>query len=153
MRRKAHKCSISGCGSVPHLGGLCEVHARHRAEEERLHGDALNALHHAQIDGGPVSCTFLHECLMEIRHWWFKACDAINFGRPDPVLGNEAECAVQWCIAIAKEIVLAEQAYKNGIAPGYRFDDAIKRTRERFFNLEKGLMSNGHPRPLSITRR
>lgn len=84
---------------------------------------------------------------MAIRKWWFKACDAINYGRSDPILRDEAEYAAQWCISLAREIVIAERAYKAGEAPSHMLEHTLEWVGERFGNLEKGLMSNGVARP------
>jgi hypothetical protein len=67
----------------------------------------------------------------------------VNYKVKDPNLEDEAEYAIEWCIALAIEIVDAEMLYRNGEMPL----DSLTHTRfwvwERFKNLENGLRSNG----------
>lgn len=85
----------------------------------------------------------LRDELLRLITWWHRACNAVNYGRKDPVLRNEAEYAVEWCIALAQEISDAELAFRNGESPS----PALAVTRvwvwDRFRNLEEGLVSNG----------
>ena len=85
----------------------------------------------------------LRNQLFAIRKWWFRACDALNFDRKDSVLQNEAEYAMEWCIALAREIVAAERIVKEGGQPSYMLEHTAKWVYERLANLEKGLKSNG----------
>jgi hypothetical protein len=63
-------------------------------------------------------------------------------------LQEEAEFAMEWCITFAQEIVDAERAARKGNpAPSLHMESTRQWVRERFRNLERGLMSNGVPRP------
>jgi hypothetical protein len=63
------------------------------------------------------------------------------------VLSDEAGYAIEWSIALAKEIVDAEIAFRNGAVPSYSLESTREWVWDRFRNLEKGLMSNGIKRP------
>ncbi|MFM0348987.1 hypothetical protein [Paraburkholderia sp. RL17-347-BIC-D] len=73
--------------------------------------------------------------------------------RVDDVLQDEAEFAVEWCIAIAASLVEEERLFRQSILP----DPMLKIYRNdvwtRFDNLEAGLMSNGVPRAPASYRR
>ncbi len=60
---------------------------------------------------------------------------------------GEAAYAQEWYIALAKEIVSAERAVRSGRETDFMLEHTSKMVYERFNNLEKGLMSNGVPRP------
>jgi hypothetical protein len=57
---------------------------------------------------------------------------------------DEAEYALEWCIALAQEIVAAEYRLRNGLGiSDLRLDFTRRWVWERFSNLEAGLRSNG----------
>jgi hypothetical protein len=76
---------------------------------------------------------------------WFIQYGKIS--RKDEVLSDEAEYAIEWCIALAKEIVDAEIAFRKGTPSSYSLESTREWVWERFHNLEKGIMSNGIKRP------
>lgn len=59
---------------------------------------------------------------------------------------DEADAALEWCIALAQEIIDAERAHRTG----GRVSDKLEATRhwvwDRFNNLEAGRHSNGTAR-------
>ncbi|MDP3282690.1 MAG: hypothetical protein U1D41_14300 [Nitrosomonas sp.] len=145
QRKKIQKCVDADCNEAPYLGGFCEKHHKEKLQMEKRRETALTAL-----DAGKIADQFLENkelCdeLQRLRQWWFKICDAINNNRKDTILKDEAKYAIEWCIALAQEIVDAELAFRAG---SNRFStDSLMSTRqwvwERFRNLEAGLMSNG----------
>lgn len=147
-RKKQHVCRIEHCNEEPYSGGFCKEHYELDKGEKKLREEAIEALHKAHIDGVLPTNLALREQLFEIRKWWFKACDALNYKRTDDVLRDEAEYALEWCISLAKEIISAERALNSGQEPSYMLEPTSKWVYERFSNLEKGLMSNGVARPV-----
>lgn len=143
MGKKNKKCIELRCDEVPYLGGLCKKHYEKKLAEENLRDSALEALHKGTIDGVLPEGRELCDELIRLREWWFKACYAVNYEIEDEILLDEAQYAIEWCISLAKEIVTAEIAFRNGQA----FPASLECTREwvwdRFHNLEMGLKSNG----------
>ena len=147
MAIKRKKCTESRCSDEPFLGGLCKKHHEEAAEKGRRRSAALDALHKAEIEGCLPENPELREELFQIRKWWFRACDALNYGRKDEILSDEAQYAIEWCIALAQEIVDAEIASRNGQPIPMSLEGTRGWVWDRFRNLEKGLMSNGVKRP------
>jgi hypothetical protein len=144
---KRKQCAKYRCTEEPCLGGLCKKHYEESIKKEIRRNAALSALHKAEIEGRLPDNPALREELFLIRKWWFRACDSLNYGRKDEILLDEAEYAIEWCIALAQEIVDAEIASRNK----QPIPDSLEYTKdwvwERFSNLEKGLMSNGIEHP------
>lgn len=142
--RKPLSCRASGCAEVPFLGGLCRQHydeADRRAQRRRA---AIDALHTAVIDDRLPDDLALREELTRLRKWWDRACSAVQTKRDSALMpADEADYALEWCIALAQEIVDAERAARGG----KKAEDTLACTRhwvwERFGNLEAGLRSNG----------
>lgn len=143
MTRPPLSCSKKGCSKPLYLGGLCKCHYDEGARREQRRDAAVRTLHSGTVDGRVLNNEELRAELLRLLTWWHRACDAVNYGRKDPVLRDEAEYAVEWCIALAQEISDAELAFRNGENP----TPALAATRvwvwDRFRNLEAGLMSNG----------
>ena len=142
-RKKQPVCHKDHCNEPPHSGGLCREHYERHIKNEKSREEAIEALANGYIDGVSLTNHNFREQLLEIRKWWFKACDALNYGRTDTVLKDDAQYAVEWCISLAKEIVAAERAFNAGQQPSYMLEHTSSWVYERFSNLEKGLMSNG----------
>jgi hypothetical protein len=143
-RRKLPQCARFGCYESPYAGGLCKEH--HDLAKRRLREEALDLLHRYKVDGSALTKPEARDEHTRLEPWWTRACRAINFNRVDDVLQDEAEYAVEWCIAIATSLVEEERLFRQGIAHDptknvYRDD-----VWARFSNLEAGLMSNGVPR-------
>lgn len=153
MGRKKLVCLVHRCSEPPYIGGRCRVHHQEHWQKERDRDEAVEALHKGTIDGALPTDSSLREQLFAIRKWWFRACDALNFDRKDAVLQDEAEYAMEWCIALTREIVTAERTVKEGCQPSYMLEHTAKWVHERFANLEKGLMSNGLPRQEPLRSR
>jgi hypothetical protein len=147
MTRNQHECRSLGCHERPHLGGLCIEHHEEDRKKRMLEDAAVDALHRGIVDDQILESPDLREELGRIRKWWSRACDAVNYGRQDPVLLDEARWAVHWCMRLSEQIVEAERAFRRGANP----DASLEFTREwvwdRFRNLEAGLRSNGVKRP------
>ncbi|MFH2125986.1 MAG: hypothetical protein ABIK12_05685 [Pseudomonadota bacterium] len=141
--RGEKKCIKHHCYEKPYCGGFCRKHYEGHLIEENLYNGALEALHEGTIEGHYPKNAELQDELIRIQEWWFRACRSENYNMVDDILQDEAKYAVEWCISLAKEIVRAEIAFRNGQA----FPLSLERTREwvwdRFHNLEIGLMSNG----------
>lgn len=82
------------------------------------------------------------------RDWWFDVCNHVNSEREHPVLRDETEYAVSWCIALAEHIIDEERDVRAGKQAGAETHQYRRRHFwERFQNLSRGLMSNGVARP------
>lgn len=143
MSREDRKCAKHGCSEPPYLGGLCKEHHDERSQKEHCRDSALNALHRATIDGRLPENTELRDELSRLRIWWDRACSTVNHSKKDEILADEAQDAVEWCIALAQEIVDAEVAFRSGNIPSASLSSTRHWVWDRFSNLEKGLMSNG----------
>ena len=143
MSRRRRECANQGCSKIPYLGGLCKEHYEEKAEKERRRDGAVNALHTATIADRLPENLELRDELFRLRNWWDRACNAVNYNRRDEVLGDEAEYAIEWCIALAQEIVDAEIAFRAGNRPSSSLGATREWVWDRFRNLESGLMSNG----------
>jgi hypothetical protein len=142
-RKKFPQCNRYGCSEVPHLGGLCQRHHEEQAANERRREDALALLHRNLVDGTVTTNPEIRDEQIHLGNWWSRTCNSLNANRRDSVLQDEAEYAVDWCIAIATSLVDEERGFRLGMPS----DDSLKRHRDifwnRFVNLDAGLMSNG----------
>jgi hypothetical protein len=142
-RRKLPQCSRFGCYESPYAGNLCKEHYEEDLAKRRLREEALDLLHRFKVDGTALTKPEIREEYSRLERWWDRACRAVNFNRVDAVLQDEAEYAVEWCIAIATSLVEEERLFRQGIS----HDPMQKVYRDdvwaRFSNLEAGLMSNG----------
>jgi hypothetical protein len=145
--KKRHECSAYRCSESPYRNGLCEAHYEENRRKSLRRNAAVSALHSGVIDGRLSDNQELREELIKIRKWCDRACRATNNNFEDELLRDETEYALEWCIAIAQEIIDEELACRLGRA-GNSLSKEIKKTAwERFDNLEAGLMSNGVPWP------
>lgn len=142
-KRKQLKCRKDDCFEPPYLGGLCKDHHKQRTIQEARRQAAIEALHQGRINGVYLISPDLRNELGKVRKWWHRACDAVNYRREDVILRNEAEFALEWCIALAQEVVDAEVSRRDGKENPQSFSFQQTWVWERFENLEKGLMSNG----------
>ena len=145
MAKLRKHCVKLHCTAPLFLGGLCGEH-HHEAEAKRSrHDAALAALNTGQIDNQSVAPGPLRDEFWRLRDWWSSVCNAVNSEREHPILRDETEHAVSWCIGLAEHVVDEERDRRAG-----KYDNAHEYLRsrlwERFENLESGLMSNGIPR-------
>ena len=146
MARQRKDCAKLHCTAPPFLGGLCERHHKEAEATQLRYDTARAALNSGQIDNEPVGPGPLRDEFWRLRDWWFDVCHYVTTDRQHPILRNETEYAVSWCIGLAEYIVDEERdrrAGKEGPAHEYLRRDLW----ERFENLQRGLMSNGVPRP------
>jgi len=144
MAKRRNKCAKLHCREATAIGGLCQ---KHHDENERKHHrymEAADVLHTGSVDGEYIRQGPLRDELQKIQKWWRQVCGAVNAERQHPVLKDETESAMSWCIGIAQEIIDAERELRAGGVG----DDEMRQYRrrqlwERFENLERGLMSNG----------
>lgn len=137
-------CKEKYCQEHAYLGGLCERHYEEDKTETKARNDAIRTLHQGLIDDRPVQSEAFREELMRLRDWWSRACRAINDSRTDPLLHDEADAAISWCITLTKEIIIAERAFRTNSSHDYQnLEDVRHWVWQRFDNLSKGLMSNG----------
>lgn len=146
MAKRRRSCSRLHCDNPSFLGGLCEHH-HEDAERKRLRRDAaLAVLNRGQIDEQPVLPGPLRDEFWRLRDWWFDVCSYASRDREHPVLRDETEYAVEWCIGLAEYLIDEERD-----RPAGKQDAAHEYLRrhlwERFENLQRGLRSNGIPRP------
>jgi hypothetical protein len=144
--KKRHECSAYRCSESPYRNGLCEAHYEENCKKSLRRNAAVNAFHLGVIDGRLAATQELREEFVKIKRWWDRACRATNNNFEDEVLCDETEYALEWCIAIAQEIIDEELAYRLGRVGNPLSKEIKKIAWERFDNLEAGLMSNGVPR-------
>ncbi len=142
-KRKQFECRKDGCAEPPYLGGLCKWHHEECAAQESRRQAAIEALHYGKINGIYLKSQELQRELEKVRKWWHRACDAVNYRREDKILRDEAGCALEWCIALAQEVVDAEVSHRGGRETAESFSFKQTWVWERFESLENGLMSNG----------
>lgn len=147
MRKRKFCCSQSDCDEPLQFAGLCSEHYAEQQEKRQQRDAAVRALHRGDVEGGLPHDPELREELQRLRQWWDKACFSVNHQIQDKVLLDEAEYAIEWCISLAQEIVLAEKASRAGEPRPYTFAATREWVWRRFSNLEAGLMSNGVTRP------
>lgn len=151
VRKKV--CRKFGCGDQSLPNGLC---AKHDEESQRRHQrsmDTADSLHRSVIDGVYIGSGLLGDEFRRVQDWWNAICSAERAGREHPVLKDETRFGVDWCTAIAVELIDAirdERMGKEG-------DNEIRRatrqwTWDRFENLERAFMSNGVLRPEKAIR-
>jgi hypothetical protein len=146
MGKRRRTCAKYRCDHPPYLGGLCEEHYR-EAEVKRVRREtALSALNSGAIDGQLPDAGPLRDEFWRVRDWWFDVCAYASSNREHPLLRDETEYGVEWCIGLAEHIVDEERDRRAG-----KHDASHEYLRrhlwERFENLQRGLMSNGVPRP------
>ena len=107
---------------------------------------ALDALHQGLIDKELPKDGVARRELGNIRKWWFRACDSVNYKIESPVLGGEARFALDWCQRLAEQIVLRERASRLELPLADNLEGTAFWVWERFNNLESGLRSNGLPK-------
>lgn len=148
MRGKVAKCREFSCDEEPFSGGLCRRHAEESAIAAKLRSDAIHLLNNYVVDNKTVSSFQLIEEVKELGDLWRRACNSVNYRISDPILLDEAQYAVDWCIDISKELVKMERLLRNGNTSDLEHS-RLRRdiTWERFRNLKNGLMSNGVLRP------
>lgn len=130
------------------MDGLCREHHEMADRKHRRFMETDQVLHTGVIDGEDIRQGPLRDELQRVREWWGDICAAERTRREHPILREETQFGMDWCIAIAQEIVDAERDLRAG-KPG---DTEIRKYRrdqtwERFENLAKGLKSNGVARP------
>jgi hypothetical protein len=142
--KKKPKCRESRCSEPAYFDGRCERHyGEYKAKQQRRER-VLAALHGTQ-PWAPQDPA-LREDWLRLLPWWNRICSAINANRLDPELGDETHAAMEWCIALAAELIDADQALRSGAKPGYVLEYARHWVWERFRNIEAGLGSNGTKR-------
>ena len=149
MARKKLTCFVSRCDEPPYLGGRCKEHYDEDKRKQQERRDAVEVLNNSGVDGTYPTDKSLRQLLSDIQKWWSRAHSAMAYGRTDSVLRDEAEYAAEWCVALAWQIVRAERAFRAGQEPDYMLQHTSAWVFERFNNLQKGLMSNGVPRPVA----
>ena len=144
MWKTPRYCKAPGCNKPLYLGGLCKRHDAEDAAKARRRSDALALLHTSSLDNEPLHMPELREELYRLQKWWWRVCSSLQLQQVDPVLQDEAEYALEWCIALAQEIADADRSLHNeGAAKTPNLEQTRHWVWERFANLEKGLMSNG----------
>jgi hypothetical protein len=127
--------------------GFCQKHYDEHSADERLRDDAVRLLHSSLLDDRQLVSSVLRNELSVVQKWWVLACDATNRHRTDTILKDEAPYALDWCISLAKEIIIADRNTRKGERVGNSLEYTRSWVLDRFSNLESGLMSNGIKRP------
>lgn len=147
MRNRKKGCRVYGCSEEVYLGGLCRKHVKEERLEAQRETAAMRALESLTIGGRLPDDLTLREELAQLREWWDRASIVVQTKREDELMpADEAKYALQWCIALAKEIVDAELALRDGRAVSASLGATRAWVWERFRNLTAGLRSNGLPR-------
>lgn len=148
MIRKIQKtCRHADCDNFPYLGGLCREHDEEDRRKRKRRATAIDTLHTGVIDGRIPEDLALRDELQKIQAWWDKACRAVQQRQTiEPLPLDEADYALEWCIALAQEIVDAELAHRAGNTPGHGLEHVRHWVWERFGFLTQGLHSNGTAR-------
>jgi hypothetical protein len=121
------------------VGGLCERHHAESLAAENLRRDALHALHRGMIEDELLANDELREELEQLQERWVRACDAVNSERSIPLMPlDEAKYAVEWCIALAQELVLAQRALDADKVIPSTLASTRRWVWERLHDLEKG---------------
>lgn len=141
-------CKTTGCQKPPYLGGLCEQHYLEDEAKARRRQEAVDLLFRGVVDNDALRTPELRDELDRLQCWWERASRELRSSGIDTVFGEETEFASEWCITLAQEIVEAGRSARSGNpATSAHLERTRKWIWERFRNLEKGLMSNGLPRP------
>ncbi len=145
VARKSKNCRKLHCyrpSASP--GGLCQQHIDEETIRHQRREVAISVLHTGSYNEQyMIEEPFIEEW-KRVRRWWHQACDAYNNQRTHPVLHDETEYALDWCVGIAQELIDAQRdvrAGKQGDTPTRQY--VREQFWERFENMEKGLMSNG----------
>lgn len=141
------ECLKHGCSDAPYSSGLCKKHHEEAVRQEHRRKAALNALGTTLIEGRSPENQELREELFRLQKWWDEACNAVNYNKKDSVLGDAAGYAVEWCIALALEIVDSELAFRNGSSSPQSLEATRQCVWERFRKLEAGFRSNATSQP------
>lgn len=142
------RCKASGCEKPPYLGGFCEAHHKEDQAKAQRRAEAIDLLFRSVVDDDLLRTAELREELERLQRWWQRACQEMRSPGTDPIFGDEAQYAFEWCVILAEDMIGAERATRQGNPPiSSRLEITRKRVWERFRNLERGLMSNGVPRP------
>lgn len=143
MRRNERECRQYKCSQPLYLGGLCEKHHEESVAEDCRRSAALDALFTGLVGGCSPNDPGLRDELARLQGWWHRVCNSVNYGREDEVLREEAHAAVEWCVALSKEIVAAELTLRKGGTVSLSLHATREWVWHRFSSLEAGLMSNG----------
>jgi hypothetical protein len=109
---------------------------------------ALGTLEAGRIDNEPIRQGPLRDEFYRVQSWWRKVCDSVNSSRQHPILRDETENAVEWCIELAERIIDEERELRAGREVDSSSHKYLRQSLwARFENLESGLMSNGVARP------
>jgi len=138
------RCKFRGCMEQPVSVGLCKKHYEISEKAHALRQDAIELLHRWKVDDAVLKTPALLDEFRRLNLWWTAACDSVNNRRRHPVLRDEAEPALEWCISLAQAIIIAERKARLGDkSETPELEDARQHVWERFGFLEKGLRSNG----------
>lgn len=147
MPKHSDRCRTRGCEHPLHRGGLCIRHFGEDELREQRRASALTALHRGVVDGRPPDDPGIRAELLELRNRWFRVCQVLQTQRGKREMPlDEADFAVDWCIALAEELVAAELALREGLKPSVKLEGTRGWVWGRFRCLEAGLRSNGLPR-------
>ena len=146
MAKRRKDCAKLHCSEPPFLSGLCRHH-HDESEAKRLRRDAaLAALNTGQIDNALVGPGLLRDEFWRLRDWWFDVGSYASRNREHPVLLDETQYAVEWCVGLAEYLVDDERDRRAGKQDATN-EYFRRQLWDRFENLQRGLMSNGIPRP------
>lgn len=141
--RKEVACKHPQCEEIAEVDGFCSEHLTEFNQKRKNRDEVVQVLHSSVLKGKLFQKPELKEEFKKIQKWWHRACDSVNHRREDPILKDETQHALEWCIALALELVQEEKAFRDGDA----LNTASNFTRDwvwlRFKNIESGLMSNG----------
>jgi len=144
--RRRKECAKYRCRETAVIGGLCQQHFDEREKRRLREETATEALNTGRIDGEYVPEGVLRDEFLRVRDWWHDVCSAMMSNREHPVLRDETEYAMSWCIELAA-LIIEERRHVGGEANVRTLQYLRNEVWQRFANLERGLMSNGVARP------
>ena len=135
------------CYEPQYLEGLCRQHYSENQEDISLRTAGRDLIGSRLVDGLPIDNLEIMAEFNELSKRFTIVCSVVNFqhGR-DTLPLDEAPAAIDWCILWATELVERVRKQRQGCSFEYESYPMRDHARERFANLDKGLMSNGLPR-------
>jgi hypothetical protein len=139
MRKTKILCKHKACGLPVEMAGFCVAHYQEDLENRRQETVAINTLH-SQSGAITIKNRELSEELSRLKGLWDIACHAANSNIKNTVLKDQAPYAVEWCISLAKELILADRALIEGRAVSGSLEYTRNSVWSRFAEIDSQLV-------------
>ena len=141
-------CRHAHCDAPVHANHFCAVHEQQRQLRAGDAREATALLHTgATLDAQPLQHTRLRTELRKLQQWWDRAIDVQRTGCDLSTLPvEEHRTVLETCRARARPLIMADR----GQLPARLLGLSGRPVWQLFANLEKGLYSDGRPRPRPI---